>query len=35
MLPVGVGSFLDLCKNRHLACEVTLQPLARLRVSQY
>src|SRR5574343_1230716 len=23
------GSFLDLCKNKHLACEVTLQPLAR------
>jgi uroporphyrinogen decarboxylase len=23
------GSFLNLCKNPHLACEVTLQPLAR------
>nr|WP_246261667.1 uroporphyrinogen decarboxylase [Azoarcus taiwanensis] len=23
------GSFLDLCKNKDLACEVTLQPLAR------
>ena len=23
------GSFLDLCKNAELACEVTLQPLAR------
>ena len=23
------GSFMDLCKNPHLACEVTLQPLAR------
>ena len=23
------GGFLDLCKNRHLACEVTLQPLER------
>ena len=23
------GSFLDLCKNRELACEVTLQPLRR------
>ena len=23
------GSFLDLCKNPSLACEVTLQPLAR------
>ncbi len=23
------GSFLDLCKNKSLACEVTLQPLAR------
>jgi uroporphyrinogen decarboxylase len=23
------GSFMDLCRNPHLACEVTLQPLAR------
>jgi len=23
------GSFLDLCKNKELACEVTLQPLRR------
>ena len=23
------GSFLDLCKNKELACEVTLQPLSR------
>ncbi|MGB5326795.1 MAG: uroporphyrinogen decarboxylase family protein, partial [Gammaproteobacteria bacterium] len=23
------GSFLDLCKNQELACEVTLQPLRR------
>ena len=23
------GSFLDLCKNADLACEVTLQPLER------
>lgn len=25
----SAGSFLDLCKNKDLACEVTLQPLAR------
>lgn len=26
------GSFLNLCKNPHLACEVTLQPLARFEL---
>ncbi len=26
------GSFLDLCKNRELACEVTLQPLRRFEL---
>lgn len=26
------GSFLDLCKNKNLACEVTLQPLARYKL---
>ncbi len=25
----GAGSFMDLCQNPHLACEVTLQPLDR------
>ena len=28
----GAGGFLDLCKNKELACEVTLQPLRRFNL---
>ena len=26
------GSFMQLCKNKHLACEVTMQPLQRFNL---
>ncbi len=29
------GSFLDLCKNAELACEVTLQPLRRYPMDKF